>query len=282
MSFIIIALLGLGLTNTMDSGAESRLEASFGNALATFAIVRGINAVISVVQGTEVAIEPGGLGVILTPGEIFDPVNDLIERFSWVVLAAGTSLGAQLILLKFGTSLLANILVVVAGGTLLLCMWTSVLANSVWRDILMKSSILLIFLRFLVPSVVLTNEIVYNSILSPTFNSSFEVLENVEQDVQELQEQENASVSAESEQGILSSIGRLYERTTQGMNITSRYREYEARIAGASRQIINMIAVFMFQTIVFPLLFFWLAVKLAGLALSGSFWLRPTDKKQFN
>ena len=101
MSVLIISLLTLGITNTLDNRAQGQLEISFENALTTFAVARGINAVISVVQGTEVAIEPGGLGVILTPGEILDPANDLIERFSWVVLAAGTSIGAQIILLKF-------------------------------------------------------------------------------------------------------------------------------------------------------------------------------------
>lgn len=274
ISALIIILLGLGSTNTIDSIADKKLEAAFTNALTTFAVVRGINAVISVVQGTEVAIEPGGLGVILTPGEILDPANDLIERFSWIVLAASTSLGAQIILLKIGTTVQANFLVMLSGSILLLSMWTSILANSSWRQILIKSSILVIFIRFLVPVVILANEVVYNSILSPTYINSQEVLENVENDVQELQARDSSSVSDESEKGILGAITRFYERTTNSMNIAARYREYDEKISGASKHIINLIAVFIFQTFVFPLIFLWLAMRLFRLLINSNLWFQ--------
>jgi len=275
ISTLIIILLGLGYTKTIDSFAESKLQTSFTNALATFAVVRGINAVISVVQGTEIALEPGGLGVILTPGEILDPANDLIERFSWIVLAASTSLGAQIILLKVGTTDLANLLVILSVSILLISLWSSILANSRWRNILIKSSILVIFLRFLIPVVILTNEVVYNSILSPTYVNSQEVLENVESDVQELQERDSSSVSDKSEDGILGTISRFYERTTSSMNISARYKEYNEKIAGASKHIINLIAVFIFQTIVFPLIFFWIAIRLFRMLINSNFWLQP-------
>ncbi|WP_041766301.1 hypothetical protein [Psychromonas ingrahamii] len=276
MSTLIIILLGLGSTNTIDSIAENKLEASFSNALTTFAVVRGINAVISVVQGTEVAIEPGGVGVILTPGEILDPANDLIERFSWIVLAASTSLGAQIVLLKIGTTVLANYLVILSGSILLISIWTSILANSSWRNLLIKSAILVIFIRFLIPIVTLATEVVYSSILSPTYINSQEVLENVENDVQELQARDSSSVSDESEEGILSSIRRFYERTTNSMNISARYKEYDQKIAGASKHIINLIVVFIFQTLVFPLIFLWLAIRLFSLLINSNFWLQPT------
>jgi hypothetical protein len=280
MSALIIILLGLGSTNTLDSIAENKLEASFANALTTFAVVRGINAVISVVQGTEVAIEPGGVGVILTPGEILDPANDLIERFSWIVLAASTSLGAQIVLLKIGTTVLANYLLILSGSILLISIWTSILVNSRWRNFLIKSAILVIFIRFLIPIVTLANEVVYSSILSPTYINSQEVLENVENDVQELQARDSSSVSDESKEGILGTISRFYERTTNSMNLSARYREYDEKIAGASKHIINLIVVFIFQTIVFPLIFLWLAIRFFDLLIKSNFWLQSTYNNQ--
>ena len=38
------------------------------------------------------------VGVVLTAGEILDPLNDLVERFSWIVLLAASSLALQLLL----------------------------------------------------------------------------------------------------------------------------------------------------------------------------------------
>jgi hypothetical protein len=56
--------------------------------LTVYALARGLNAVISVAQGTEMSIEPMGVGLTLTPGEILDPLNDLIEQVSSVLLIA--------------------------------------------------------------------------------------------------------------------------------------------------------------------------------------------------
>ncbi len=70
--------------------------------LAVYAVARGLNAVISMAQGTELAIEPMGVGITLTPGEALDPLNDLIEQVSTVLLFAAASLGAQKIMLGMG------------------------------------------------------------------------------------------------------------------------------------------------------------------------------------
>jgi hypothetical protein len=284
LSVAIFFMLALGFTKNIDSAANHQLESSFQSAMTTFVLVRGLNAAISVFQGTEVAIEPGGVGVVLTPGQILDPANDLIERFSWVVLAAGTSLGAQIILLKFGSSLLAKVLLSLAGGTLLICMWSSVLDNTALRSVLIKLSLLILFLRFLVPVVVLANEAIYMAFLEPTHLESFQGLEKVAEDADDFQSQENSSLASESEQGLLSSIGRFYERTTQGMNIASRYREFSDRIETSSKDIVNMIAVYTFQTFVFPLLFLMLAIRLGRTIIAAKFWIQsvPSDNIKKN
>ena len=89
---LLIGGVALAMSGKGEMLAENYVGQAFKRALVTFALVRGINAVVSVVQGTEVAIEPAGVGVTLTPGEVLDPLNDLIERFSWIMLLATTSL----------------------------------------------------------------------------------------------------------------------------------------------------------------------------------------------
>lgn len=65
-------------------------------------MARGLNAVVSVAQGTELSIEPVGVGVTLAPGEILDPLNDLIEQVSTVLLIASASIGIQKIVVGIG------------------------------------------------------------------------------------------------------------------------------------------------------------------------------------
>ena len=67
------------------------LEETAERALQAFAVARGINAVISVIQDVEIGFT-FGLSATLSPGEILDPVNDLVERFSLVMLVASALL----------------------------------------------------------------------------------------------------------------------------------------------------------------------------------------------
>ena len=100
LSLFLLLVAVLSVTPFMDRRAAEDYEQLFQRAFVTFALARTINGVISVVQGTEVALQPAGIGVTLTPGEILDPVNDLVERFSWIMMGATISLGVQNVLLE--------------------------------------------------------------------------------------------------------------------------------------------------------------------------------------
>ena len=92
---LIIAATALAWWPSLDAHGNATVDAAFKRALVTWALARGLNGVLSVAQGTEVAIQPAGVGVNFTPGEILDPVNDLVERFSWIMMLATSSLGIQ-------------------------------------------------------------------------------------------------------------------------------------------------------------------------------------------
>ena len=102
LAALLLLLVGVSSLTTVDRYAEGEYEALFQRAFITFALARTLNGVISAVQGTELALQPAGVGITLTPGEVLDPVNDLIERFSWIMLGATISLGIQQVLLDVG------------------------------------------------------------------------------------------------------------------------------------------------------------------------------------
>ena len=110
----------LSLTPFVDQRAGADYEKLFQRAFVTFALARTINGVISVVQGTEVALQPAGVGVTLTPGEILDPVNDLVERFSWIMMGGTISLGIQNVLLDVSAWWLIQALVAALAAWLLI------------------------------------------------------------------------------------------------------------------------------------------------------------------
>ena len=94
-SAMIAALVALAMTGYVDDQGKAFTDTGIKRALVAFGIARGLNAIISTAQGTEIAVEPMGIGVTLTPGQLLDPVNDLIERLSWVLLASATALTIQ-------------------------------------------------------------------------------------------------------------------------------------------------------------------------------------------
>ena len=91
--FALVAIVALAWAKPLDAIAETQVDAGLKRALTSFAVARVLNGIISVAQGTEIALTPGGIGANLTPGQILDPVNDLVEQFSELMLFASVAFG---------------------------------------------------------------------------------------------------------------------------------------------------------------------------------------------
>ena len=100
----------VAISGVIDEKGVTYTDDAFKRALITFGIARGLNGVISVAQGTEIAVHPAGFGVNFTPGQILDPVNDLVEQFSWIMLASSASLGIQKVLLSISSTTVVTLL----------------------------------------------------------------------------------------------------------------------------------------------------------------------------
>ena len=75
---LLIGLPILGWHGVLDDFSSQDINHSITNAGLIYGTARGINALVSVLQGTEVNV----LVMTFSIGEVLDPVNDLIERFS--------------------------------------------------------------------------------------------------------------------------------------------------------------------------------------------------------
>lgn len=96
---ILIAVLiffsaGLDIPK-FDSQADTYFSESITKAGISYATCRIINASVSVVQQSTLQLEPAGVGVSIAVGQILDPINDMTERLSDVLVMAITSLGVQ-------------------------------------------------------------------------------------------------------------------------------------------------------------------------------------------
>lgn len=255
--FLLIA--GFGIVD--DLGREYT-DRGFKRALVTFAVARGLNGVISVAQGTEVAIQPAGIGLNFAPGQILDPINDLVERFSWVMLASSTSLGIQKVLMGIFASPGFTLLLGAALLLLVSLLWSPGATAERMRPLLYKSAIVLLLLRFSIPVVALVSEGVFRLFLEEQYVASSEQIEQTAQEIGHINRSTERAASGLADETIVDRAMRYYESATSQMDVQGHIDRYKAAAAEASEHAINLIVIFVLQTLLLPLLFLWIIIRL--------------------
>ncbi len=298
-SVLVLVIAAAAISSIVDDTSQRYAEQALKRALTTFAVARALNGVISVAQGTEVAVEPGGVGVILTPGQVLDPVNDLIERFSGVMLIVASSLGLQLVLLKISSwwGLTALLAVFLLGW--LIFTWIGKRDDNKYVNGMLRLSLLLIFLRFAIPLVVIFTNLVFSTFMQSEQEAATAALEGTSIEIAEMNAElaaagyarepsgrgdaaasGEADPAATAEAGTMAGIwsdiegvGSRIKRSTQefsgavagwfaSMNVSERLTQLKTSAANATEHIITLIAIFVLQTIIFPLAFLWLLLEI--------------------
>ena len=283
-------------TKVLDHAAERYVDSGFERAMIAFAVARSINAVISVLQETEISLQVG-VGVTTSPGEILDPINDLIERFSWVVLASGTSFGVQQLFVKILSSpwVAWGIALALATTAVLCFMPRQVPARSARLTSLMLA---LLVVRFVIPVSAIASDALYQGFFADEFAQAEQSLKQATDDLENLSDQASSSgtetatetptsvphspadadpsVGGRIESG-MRAIGKRASDVIEGMSSTveklspSALRgDIEDRIERAERvardmseDVIRIIAIFLIETLLLPLMSIWIAYKVA-------------------
>ena len=157
----IVFAIGVAMWPGADNVGQSHVNEAFKRALVGYALARSLNGVISVAQGTEVAIQPAGVGVNFTPGQILDPINDLVERFSWIMMLASSSLGIQKVLLSM--SAWNGLLLAVLGSGVLLIVCILFVRFTGIRKVAQRLFLFVLILRFMMPAISIANDWVYRN-----------------------------------------------------------------------------------------------------------------------
>lgn len=253
LSFLFIFAIIFNLNQTIDTSSKQHIDKSFNRALITFGLAKTLNGVISVAQGTEIAIQPAGIGVNLTPGQILDPVNDLVERFSWIMLASTTSLGVQKVFLTMSVWPAFRYLVVVFLVLGLILIHSQNKKYFEFRTFVLRLSLLFIVFRFAVPIASLSNEMVYQIFLENEYVESSEELEITAQQINQLNNTDQLVQPDVKTKSVWESAKDVYKSTSDMLDINKKIDKYKESAIKSTRHIINLIVVFLFQTVIIPL-----------------------------
>lgn len=267
LAALLVFVVALSSVTSVDRYAEREYEALFQRALVTFALARTLNGLISAVQGTELALQPAGVGVTLTPGEILDPVNDLVERFSWIMLGATISLGIQQVLLDVGQWWGVRLLVAALGLAWLFFRLRRGKESGEGRPglerALLQALIVTLFIRFAVPVAMIANEALYQLFLEGRYTESAEVIESAgEQLEQTVERAADADVASGEEPGLWGSIGRGLTSTREALDFSQRLARVQARATEVIEHLIQLSVVFVLQTGILPIAFLWVFLQL--------------------
>lgn len=239
---LLLALLAVAVVcawlRPLDDLAGAQAQAGFKRAVASFATARALNAVISVVQGTELSVQPLGVGVTLTPGQMLDPLNDLVERFSDLMLAASVAFGVQLLLLEMGAHWGMSLALTLAA---LAWAWPYVKRKQS-PALLTRVLVALLLVRFIVPAAGMASDVVYRGFMQAQYAAGQQGIEQASQAIGALAPADGAADKKwwQLERHI-QQLGDTIDRTVE--------------------HAIRLIVVFLLQTLILPLLVFWILLR---------------------
>ncbi len=289
------------LAARLDQAAEERIQAGLVRILGVYAVARGINAVVSVVQESSLDVSVLGVGGTVAAGEILDPVNDLVERFSWVLLASAVSLGIQLAMLKAGSWLGLEVLLSMALLVLLAGVWRPGERGGAWRGLGGRLVLAALLARFCVPMVAMGGELFFERILRGQYEQAAEGAESFKDEITPAAspvpacDEARGPVSRDGESAGLAVAreagqGGIWEtiRAFSPAEVMERARLVRERMDGYVENAVALMVVFTVQTVLLPLAMLWLLLRGFNLLAGEGFsrvsrpWSRESGRRPGN
>ncbi len=241
------------LLRQIDQAATERVEESLGRALASFALARFTNGIISVIQESEVAVSPAGVGVNLALGQVLDPLNDMVERFSWVMLVALSSLGVPRFLIEVSPWLGIEL-----PGSLALLLWLAGLwlGRRLRVDLASLGKRLLflaIVVRFAVPLTAALNQTTYEYFLADRYTVASR---SIAETNAELQLVEAVPDTSEDESWWQQFTSRL-KQAEQAIDFERVQNWLKHRSTQMINSFLDLLVVFLLNTVILPIAFLW-------------------------
>ena len=262
----LVVVLVVGFTPWLDRSAEGYYEQALTRALVAFGLARALNGAISVIQGTELEVHPAGVGVSFAPGQVIDPINDLVERFSWLMLASSTSLGVQKILMDISAWWGLRLILAIAASALLLVWWRDPQSELIGA-IALRFFLLALFLRFAMPLMVVLNHAIYDHFMAEDYAAATGAIEKANRELESIQAEQQAKPAAD--EGWLDSLSKWLDSTAQTFDVADRMQALKNRLGELTEHLLKLAAVFVLQSLLLPLLFLWLLAR--GIAGLGKF-----------
>ena len=281
---LVVLFIVLSWSKDISAMANSQVDAGLKRSLVSFASARALNAVISVVQGTEVVVQPLGVGITLTLGQMLDPINDLVEQFSSVMLVASVAFGVQKLLLSIASTWVISTVV-----TVLALVWASLYWFNKAPDWLSRLLVVVVFLRLVMPVTLIGSALVFDRFSATDYQTSLLALDQTGAALKALNAEPAAVpktkphaplAAPEAKKGLFSgamdalngakdSVLAAKDKVTGALDasanaVQAKFESIRTLAESAAERMITLIVVFLMQTIVVPIILLFVLYRLLG------------------
>lgn len=230
----------------LDTRAKNYLENALTKSAITYGAVRGVHAVIAIFKGTQV--HPPF--VTLAIGEALDPVQDLIERFSDVLLLAIASLGAQLFLMQIGQWVGVQVFVAAGCALLFAGLWVKPAQKTLyaWGA---RAVVFGLAVRLMIPLIACFASASSEALLSERYNEANAQMELGQDALAQ-------NVLPEQQSGFWDKI----KGWTNTDALAKHIEQFKRQAENLAKSMITLFTLFVFETIVFPLFSLWILTRI--------------------
>ena len=265
------SLLGIMLATTLmfsvglkipllDKKANTYFKESISKAGLAYATCRVINASISVIQNSNLQLEPAGVGVSLAVGQVLDPIDDMTERLSDVLVTAIVALGIQKlayeISVSFAPPALSMLLFILS-----LLIWFNNKKIQLFQKTIIKIIFIVMIARLCLPISSVANDFLHTNFFEVQITDAKEGLTLSTTGLDELK-----AFALPEIDGVLGTIKNssllLMEKSIEFKNaLMSITRNMQNIISNLVKLTTLYVGIFLIQVLILPLLVFWLLIK---------------------
>ena len=224
--------------------AKNYIDDSLKSAVITYASLRSLNAGVSVIQESSISLSVG-VGGDIAIGQVLDPINDAIERFSDMVTLSIWTLGAQKALYEVSnTNAVYYLVILLAVSTLF-----------VKHKILTKLLMVLIVLRLFIPFSAITSHYFNEQLFNPQMEKNLMIIQALTQEPLELK----ADTSESTWSAISNSVNNTKESLSEFMDSVKFYITNAPQIMSALLDLSTLyLGKYLLNLLLLPLFFVYI------------------------
>ncbi len=261
---LVTVLLGTWVA-PLDARATAQVDSGLKRALISFASARALSGGISVLQGTQIDIQPGGIGATFAPGQLLAPINELVKNFADLMLLASIAFGIQKALIAMGGHWLISVLLTASALA-----WAGMkLLDRHSPSWLSRLCVILLMVRFATPVAVLTTDAFSKRYMDADYVASQSAIDATVNGTTKAALPE-AAVS--DNPGMLEKLKGLVPKVP---DFKARFEAMKLAAEQATAHMVKLMVIFLLQTLLMPLLMVWATYALAKSVFEHPRYLRP-------